>query len=114
MSSFEVLVALIGAITVSIIILVYRITRPYPEPIVTKGKIVDKYEIDAGATEVSYSDYGGYYVIPHTFHILVLMENGDKNSFRISNKQYDGFEIDDSVKVIEYSLIKRVVEKSPE
>ena len=110
MGLFEVLLAIVGAISVSVILLVYRLTRPYPEPIVTEGKIVDKYEIAAGATELSLRDYGGYYIIPQSFHILVLMEEGDKNSFRVSAEKYDDFEIGDSVKVIEYSHLKRVVE----
>ena len=112
MGLFEVLAAIIGAIIVLIISLVYRLSKPYSEPIVTEGKIVDKYEITASANELSLIDYGGYYNMPHTFLIRVLMENGDKTSFRISQEKYDVFEIDDSVKVIEYSQLKRVVEKN--
>jgi len=84
------------------------LTRPYSEPIVTVGKIIDKYEIKGSDNELRLSNFGGctFYYIPDSLNFLVFMENGDKNSFRISKEKYDVLEIDDSVKVIEYSQVK--------
>ena len=114
MGLIEVMIAIIGAIIVLTISLIYWLAKPYSEPIVTKGKIIDKYEVTGSADELSLSDFGGFavYNIPDSFNILVLMENGNKTSFKISNEKYDTLEIHDSVKVTEYSQIRKVVEKN--
>ena len=108
-----ILIGIIGASIVLAIILIYWLKRPYSKPVVKVGKIIDKYEIKGSDKEVYLSSFGGFtfYTIPNSFNILVLMKNGDKTVFRISKEEYDLWEIDDSVKVTEYSKIKRVVEK---
>ena len=108
-----ILIGIIGASIVLAIILIYWITKPYSEPIITVGKIIDKYEIKGSDEEVYLSSFGGvtFYTIPDSFNVLVLIENGDKTVFRVSKEKYDVWEIDDSVNVTEYSQIKRVVEK---
>ena len=108
-----ILIGIIGASIVLAIILIYWLKRPYSKPVVKVGKIIDKYEIKGSTEASSLSNFGGFtfYTIPDSFNILVLMENGDKTTFRISKEKYDLFEIDDSVKVTEYSRIRRVVEK---
>ena len=114
MGLIEVMVAIIGTIIILTISLIYWLTKPYSEPIVTVGKIIDKYEVTGSADELSLSDFGGFvvYNVPDSFNILVLMENGDKNSFKISKEKYDTLEIEDFVKVMEYSQMRKVVEKN--
>ena len=110
----EVMVAIIVAIIILTFSLAYWLAKPYPEPIVKEGKIIDKYEVKGRADALSLSDFGGFtrYNILDSFNILVLMKNRDKNSFQISKEKYDTLEIGDSVKVTEYSQIRKVVEKN--
>ena len=107
-----ILICIIGASIVLAIILIYWLRRPYSEPVVKVGKIIDKYEIKGSIEASSLSNFGGFtcYSIPDSFNILILMEKGDKTVFRVPKEKYDVWEIDDSVKVTEYSRIKRVVE----
>jgi len=114
MGLFEVMIGIIVALTALTISLTYWLAKPYSEPIVTKGKIIDKYEVKGSADSLSLTNLGEFtvYYIPDSFNILVLMENGDKITFQISREKYDTLEIDDSVKVTEYSQIKKLVEKN--
>ena len=114
MDLFEVMIGIIVAITALTISLIYWLIKPYPEPIVTKGKIIDKYEVKGRTSASSLTNLGDFtvYYIPDSFNIMVLMENGDKTAFQISREKYDTLEIDDSVKVTEYSQIKKLVEKN--
>jgi len=107
------MIGIIGAFIVLTISSIYWLTKTHSEPIITVGKIINKYEIKGTAEALSYSDFGGYAVlnIPDSFKISVLMENGDNILFKISKEKYDVLEIYDSVKVIEYSQIRKVVEK---
>ena len=113
MDLIGILIGITGASIVLAISLIYWLKRPYSEPVVKVGKIIDKYEIKGSDKEVYLNSFGGFtfYTIPDSFNILVHMENGGKTVFRVSKEKYDAWEIDDSVKVTEYSKIKRVVEK---
>ena len=110
----EVMVGFLGLIVVSAISLIYWLIRPYSEPVVKEGKIVDKYEIKGNVEALTLSGFGEFrqYIIPDSFNILVLMENRDKTTFRISKEKYDALEVGDSVTVTEYSQVKRMVEKN--
>ena len=114
MGLVEMMIGIIGATIVLAISLIYWLTKPYSEPIVTKGKIIEKYEIKGSAHVLSLSNFGGFtiYNIPDSFNILALMENGDKSLFKVSKDKYDVLEIDDSIKFIEYSQIRKMLEKN--
>ena len=99
-------IGIIGAIS-----LIYGRTRPYSEPIITVGKTIDKYETKGSNNEIRLSNFGccTFYYIPDSFNLLVFMENGDKNSFRISKEKYDVLEIDDSARALTTSCSRPAV-----
>jgi len=99
-------------ICVSMLSYVLFLMRPYSEPIVTEGKIVEKYMFPDDVIYHSATYPGGPVLmsIP-TFYIVILSEKGYKTKIRVKEEKYSSLEIDDPVETTEYSLTKTIVEK---
>jgi len=113
MGLIELVALLLGIICVFTISYALFLIRPYSKPIVTKGKIVDKYTI----SETKYCNApfpGGSTSMPaiiQTFRIVILSEKGCETRMRVEEKKYNALELGDPVEITEYSRIKRTVEK---
>ena len=116
MGLIELILPFVGIICVSIIIYGLFLMRPYPEPIVTDGKIVDKYtlpEIKCYAVPFP----GGYTSMPviiQSPYIVILSEKGCETKMQVGKEKYDSLDVDDPVEIVEYSRIKTIVEKKTE
>jgi len=114
MGLFELVLIFVGIICVLIIGYGLFLMKPYPEPIVTKGKIVDKYTLPEVKCYTVIFPSGGYtsmLVDIESLHIVILSEKGCKTKIRVGEEKYNSLEIDDLVKIMEYSRTKTIVEK---
>ena len=113
MDLIELIVIFAGIICVSIISYGLFLIKPYPEPIITEGKIVEKYTLDEVKcfTAAFPSGSTSMPVTVQTLLIAILTEKECKTKIRVEKEKYDSLEIDDPVEITEYSRIKKMVEK---
>ncbi len=113
MSLFELVLIFVGIICVLIISYGLYLMKPYPEPIITEGKIVDKYTLpEVKCYSIVFQ--GGHTSIPvdiETLHIVILSEKGCEIKIQVGVEKYNSLEIDDPVEITEYSRTKTIVEK---
>ena len=83
--------------------------RPYPEPIITEGKIVEKI---MSLDEVTHHTPMPY--LMQMLYIVILLNNGRMTKIRVGAEKYDSLKVDDPVKITEYSRIKIILEKKTE
>lgn len=112
MDIIELIVIFVGIICVLIISCGLFLMKPYSEPIVTAGKIVEKYTLEEVKCYSGAFWGGSMPVTVQTLHIVILSEKGGKTKIQIGKEKYDSLEVDDPVEITECSRIKKIVEKT--
>ena len=85
--------------------------KPYSEPIVTEGKIVEKYTFPDDSIYHTLTFWRLPIIIPQ-FYIVTLSEKGYRTKISVGEKKYSSLEVDDSVEITEHSRLKKTVEKN--